>query len=315
MLERLGVNHPRRPPITQPAMSPPSWSPTNLPAPFGPTPATRIDVRFFPPAPWGELQDPARRHPCFVTTPPLGRRRQCLFVRAGLGRHPRPSGRRPNPQDLGAGVPNRPGLISNGRTSIRASRSNFAAQQAHQLRPALRNADLPAQAIAAAPINDYIGRPPIANPLDPSTGSLAAAETPPIMSWRCFERKIEPSCRSTRSSPAKVVVGRAFRGYRHGTRRRVFDGAPGAGQPTVTISETPQSQPAAAVRAGRARPVVVPRSRIGFFRGRPSALRGQEMRVPAAASSDGSEIRSGIGPTPISSPFLQRSAPGAPNPA
>ena len=150
------------------------------------------------------------------------------------------------------------GRIANGALIEREI--DFDLNRQSQLRLALRNPDFTTAKRIAAAINDYHrradggaarSRPPSASPCRSNTAAT----------WsRCSPRS--SSCRSSPTSPAKVVIDERSGIIVMGRDVRVSTVAVAQGNLTVTITETPQvSQPTPFSRGGTT--TVVPRTRIG----------------------------------------------------
>lgn len=148
------------------------------------------------------------------------------------------------------------GRIANG--AIIEREVEFALNRLHQVRLALRNADLTTAKRIAAAINDYIGGP-IAEPLDSSTVQIAVPKqfhgNVVALLTEIEQLQIEPDL------PAKIVIDERSGIIVMGRDVRVSMVAVAQGNLTVTISETPQvSQPQP---FSRGQTTVVPRTRIG----------------------------------------------------
>jgi flagellar P-ring protein precursor FlgI len=148
------------------------------------------------------------------------------------------------------------GRIANG--AIIEREVEFALNRLHQVRLALRNADLTTAKRIAAAINDFIGAP-IAEPLDSSTVQIAVPKqfhgNVVALLTEIEQLQIEPDL------PAKIVIDERSGIIVMGRDVRVSMVAVAQGNLTVTISESPQvSQPAP---FSRGQTTVVPRTRIG----------------------------------------------------
>jgi flagellar P-ring protein precursor FlgI len=149
------------------------------------------------------------------------------------------------------------GRIANG--AIIEREVEFALNRLHQVRLALRNADLTTAKRIAAAINDFIGVP-IAEPLDSSTVQIVVPKqfhgNVVALLTEIEQLQIEPDL------PAKIVIDERSGIIVMGRDVRVAMVAVAQGNLTVTISESPQvSQPAP---FSRGQTTVVPRTRIGI---------------------------------------------------
>jgi flagellar P-ring protein precursor FlgI len=148
------------------------------------------------------------------------------------------------------------GRIANG--AIIEREVEFALNRLHQVRLALRNADLTTAKRVAAAINDFIGGP-VAEPLDSSTVQIVVPKqfhgNVVALLTEIEQLQIEPDL------PAKIVIDERSGIIVMGRDVRVSMVAVAQGNLTVTISESPQvSQPQP---FGRGQTTVVPRTRIG----------------------------------------------------
>jgi flagellar P-ring protein precursor FlgI len=148
------------------------------------------------------------------------------------------------------------GRIANG--AIIEREVEFALNRLHQVRLALRNADLTTAKRVAAAINDFIGGP-VAEPLDSSTVQIVVPKqfqgNVVALLTEIEQLQIEPDL------PAKIVIDERSGIIVMGRDVRVSMVAVAQGNLTVTISESPQvSQPQA---FSRGQTTVVPRTRIG----------------------------------------------------
>jgi flagellar P-ring protein precursor FlgI len=148
------------------------------------------------------------------------------------------------------------GRIANG--AIIEREVEFALNRLHQVRLALRNADLTTAKRIAAAINDFIGGP-VAEPLDSSTVQIVVPKqfhgNVVALLTEIEQLQIEPDL------PAKIVIDERSGIIVMGRDVRVSMVAVAQGNLTVTISESPQvSQPQP---FSRGQTTVVPRTRIG----------------------------------------------------